>query len=173
MAVYKETIPVKSHGKTPSYIDVTPMVREAVKKSGIKEGVVNVISPHTTCSVFFEEFAHDTVESGDDFLQADLNDVLSNLFPDQVDNSHYRYPGQMHYDAVRAWDSWKTYLPNEHISDLYNGEAHLKATLLGSSQAFEVDAGELAVPITGYIYFVDFDRTRERERKCKVIVIGE
>ena len=30
MAVYKETIEVKSHGKTPTYIDITKDVRRAV-----------------------------------------------------------------------------------------------------------------------------------------------
>ena len=26
---------------------------------------------------------------------------------------------------------------------------------------------------TGYVYFVDFDRTHARSRRCKVVVIGE
>jgi hypothetical protein len=35
------------------------------------------------------------------------------------------------------------------------------------------DNGNLSVGITGYIYFVDFDCTRFRTRKCKVVVLGE
>jgi len=54
-----------------------------------------------------------------------------------------------------------------------NGDAHLKATLIGSSESFEVDKGNLGVGETGYIYFADFDRTRERTRKCKIVIIGE
>ena len=53
MAVYKETIEVKSHGKTPTYIDITKDVRRVIEESGIKNGICAVISPHTTCSVFF------------------------------------------------------------------------------------------------------------------------
>ena len=53
MAVYKETILLKSHGKTPTYVNITPQVREAIEKSGIQNGICTVISPHTTCSVFF------------------------------------------------------------------------------------------------------------------------
>ena len=60
LAVYKETILLKSHGKTPTYVNITPQVREAIEKSGI----CTVISPHTTCSVFFEEFVHDYNEAG-------------------------------------------------------------------------------------------------------------
>ena len=42
-----------------------------------------------------------------------------------------------------------------------------------ASQTFEVDEGKLGVGVTGYIYFVDFDRTRARNRRCKIIVMGE
>ena len=56
MTVYKETIAVQSHGMTPTYINITPEVRKAIKNSSIQNGTCTVISPHTTCSVFFEEF---------------------------------------------------------------------------------------------------------------------
>lgn len=84
MAVYKETIMLKSHGGTPTYVNITPQVREAIEKSGIKNGICVAISPHTTCSVFFEEFVHDYNEAGDEFLQEDLNDVLKKIIPDHV-----------------------------------------------------------------------------------------
>lgn len=32
MAVYKETIEVKSHGKTPTYIDITKDVRRVIEE---------------------------------------------------------------------------------------------------------------------------------------------
>ena len=41
------------------------------------------------------------------------------------------------------------------------------------TQTFEVADGKLGVGVTGYVYFVDFDRTHPRQRKCKVIIIGE
>jgi thiamine phosphate synthase YjbQ (UPF0047 family) len=49
----------------------------------------------------------------------------------------------------------------------------MKATLLGNSATLEVEGGRLAVGTTGYVYFVDFDRTRERPRKCRVVIMGE
>ena len=39
MAVYKETIKVKSHGGTPSYINITGDVRRVIEESGIKSGI--------------------------------------------------------------------------------------------------------------------------------------
>ena len=173
MNIYKEQINLTSHGKTPSYFNITPSVKEIIKKSKIQNGICAVISPHTTCSVFFEEFVHDYTEDGDEFLQADLNNVLQKIIPDNVAEGQYNYPGEKHYEAVASWPNAESYLPNGDRTSLLNCDAHLKATLLGSSDIFEVDNGNLGVGRTGYIYFVDFDRTRSRERKCKVIVLGE
>ena len=56
---------------------------------------------------------------------------------------------------------------------LWNGDAHLRSTLIGSNQTFEVADGHLEMNGLASIFFVDYDRTRERNRKVKVIVIGE
>ena len=79
MKLYKEQIELTSHGKTPSYFDITPQVKEAIAKSGVKEGICTVLTAHTTCSVFFEEFVHDYTEDGDEFLQVELNNVLDKI----------------------------------------------------------------------------------------------
>lgn len=171
--VYKQQIIVQSHGNTPSYINITEEVKEAIKQSNIQNGICTVISPHTTCSVFFEEFVHDYNEAGDEFLQQDLNDVLTKIIPNQINAKIYTYPGEEHYKAVESWSNAAEYLPDGDRKALWNCDAHLKATLIGSSQTFDVDNGKLGVGITGYVYFVDFDRTRPRTRKCKIIVIGE
>ena len=57
--------------------------------------------------------------------------------------------------------------------ELFNADAHLRSTILGNSSTFALEDGELAIGKTGYIYFVDFDRTHPRSRRCKVVVIGE
>lgn len=173
MKVYKEQINLTSHGKTPSFFDITPQVKEAIKNSGIQNGTCTVISPHTTCSVFFEEFVHDFTEDGDEFLQVDLNNVLQKIIPDNIAEGQYNYPGEEHYKDVATWPDAEAYLPNGDRTALLNCDAHLKSTILGSSEVFEVDNGKLGVGTTGYVYFVDFDRTRSRTRKCKIIVMGE
>lgn len=173
MSIYKETIKLTSHGETPTFFDVTPQVKQAIENSEIKNGICTVISPHTTCAVFFEEFVHDYTENGDEFLQADLNDVLKKIIPDNIAEGQYRYPGEKHYEAVASWPNAEDYLPGGDRTALLNCDAHLKATLIGSSETFEVDNGKLGVGTTGYVYFVDFDRTRSRTRKCKIIVMGE
>lgn len=173
MTVYKETIQLQSHGTTPTFLNITEEVKQAIQKSGIKEGLCTVISPHTTCAVFFEEFVHDIDENGNEFLQEDLNNVLTSIIPDQNKEGIYHYPGEKHYQAVESWPNAADYLPNGDRKALWNGDAHLKATIIGSSESFEVADGKLAVGTTGYVYFVDFDRTRPRSRKCKIVIIGD
>jgi thiamine phosphate synthase YjbQ (UPF0047 family) len=176
MTIHQETIALMSHGGTPTYIDVTPQVKAAIGASGITSGTCTVISPHTTCAVFFEEYVHDKLEDGTEFLQADLDAALSTLFPNQTaipPLGEYRYPGPEHYADVASWPDAEAYLPGGDKTQLLNAEAHLKATLLGSSQVFAVTDARLAVGVTGSIYFVDFDRTRPRPRKCQIVVMGE
>ena len=176
MKIYKEQIDLKSHGGTPTFINITPEVKKAIANSGVQEGIVTIISPHTTCSVFFEEFVHDTTEDGTEFLQVDLNAALAKIIPDQTEippAGPYVYPGPEHYADVASWPDAEAYLPGGDKTALLNCDAHMKATLLGNSATLEIAGGKLAVGTTGYVYFVDFDRTRERPRKCRVVIMGE
>lgn len=173
MKVYKETIELQSKGGEPTFFNITAEVKNAITNSGVQDGICTVISPHTTCAVFFEEFAHDFEENGMESLQADLNNALKKIIPDHTNKKQYIYPGEEHYKAVESWENAEEYLPGGDRTALFNGDAHLKASILGSSETFEIDSGKLAVGTTGYIYFVDFDRTRSRPRKCRVVIIGE
>ncbi|MBD9245622.1 MAG: YjbQ family protein [Coriobacteriaceae bacterium] len=173
MTVYKDVIKVSTLEGKPTYLDVTEGVENIVKASGIKEGIVTVISCHTTCAVFSEEYDHDHTPTGDTFLQADLSDGLEKIFPEQHDWSTYRYPGLDHFEEVESWPNPEQYLPNMDRRMLWNGDAHLRSTLIGSNQTFEVADGHLEMNGLASIFFVDYDRTRERNRKVKVVVIGE
>lgn len=173
MTVFKKKLTLESHGKTPTFINITEELHAAIAESGIREGIATVISPHTTCAVFFEEFVHDVDETGTEFLQNDLNAVLEKIIPDQTDWNQYQYPGEEHYRAVERWPDAAAYLPGGDRTALWNCDAHLKATLIGSSETFDVTDGKLGVGTTGYCYFVDFDRTRVRTRKCIIVVMGE
>lgn len=173
MTVYKKQITVESKGNIPTYINITDAVKEVIVESRISEGICTVISPHTTCAVFFEEYAHDEDETGNESLQVDLNNVLEKIIPDHDSAETFVYPGEEHYQAVESWPNAEDYLPGGDRTALWNGDAHLKATIIGSSEVFDVSSGKLGVGSTGYIYFADFDRTRSRQRKCKIAVIGE
>lgn len=172
MKLYKKTFTVETEAGKATYVNITDQLRTIVKESGIQNGLLAMISPHTTCAIFFEEFAHDYTADGDESLQADLNAVLKKIIPDHTSAETYIYPGEEHYREVEAWPNAAEYLPNGDRRALWNGDAHLSATLIGSSQLVDVTNGDLGVGSTGYFYFVDYDKTRERTRKCQVTVFG-
>lgn len=173
MKLFKAKIDLESKGKMPTYFDITKEVNQIIKDSEIEVGLVTVISPHTTCAVFYEEYAHDVNEVGVESLQEDLNHALEKIIPRHLSADTYVYPGPAHYEAVSSWGNIEEYIPGGDPAALWNGDAHLKATIIGSSETFDVENGKLGVGKTGYIYFVDYDATRPRKRQCSVTVIGE
>lgn len=56
-----KTINIRSSGRC-EMIDITPEVRQAVKESGIKDGLVCVFVPHTTAGVTINENADTDVK---------------------------------------------------------------------------------------------------------------
>lgn len=173
MAVYKDRVVVDTLAGKPTYLDVTDQVRGIVKASGIAEGIVTCISQHTTCAVFTEEFDHDRNPNGDTFLQTDLTRGLEKVFPEQHDWVTYSYPGERHFEEVESWPDVDAFLPGGDRRALWNGDAHLRSTLIGGGVTLEVEGGDLQTNGLASIFFVDFDRTRERTRKLRVIVMGE
>lgn len=171
MTVYQDTIVVQSNGNRPSYHNIAEQVKGIIRKSGIRDGLCVVQSPHTTCSVIFEEFVHDTDFNGDEFLQVDLNRILDRIIPrERTENMEYRYPGPKHVDFLMGLDDPQ--FPCDPATIL-NGDAHIRASLFGASESFILKDGELQTGSVGYIYFIDWDQNRVRSRKCHVLVMGE
>ncbi len=164
--VYSKTLEFHSDGKKIFYFEITDEVRKAVKESGISEGVVSVITPHTTCSVIYEEMVHDYNMNGFDFLQQDLNDVMDRIVPLHTSERVYNYPGPEHLkfaDTIEEGSGWQC----------LNGDAHLRATLTGNSKSFAVINSKLQTGNFGYIYMVDWDHVSAHKRNCFIQIIGE
>lgn len=173
MTVFQKEFKVDTKEGQVSYIDITNSIHQTITESGIQSGICTVITAHTTCSIFFEEDTHDKDENGVDYLQLDLNTILEKIIPPHLSADSYHYPGEKHYQEVESWPNPEEWLPNGDRSALWNGDAHLKATIIGSSETLAVVDGKLAIGKTGYVYFADFDKTRERTRKYRVVIIGE
>lgn len=90
MELYKQKFEVETLASQVSYHDITAQIRQAVSESEIREGLITVLTAHTTCSIFLEEYVHDKNEEGEDFLQADLNRVLDHIIPPH--KAPYRLP---------------------------------------------------------------------------------
>ena len=149
------------------FFDITSEIKNMILEYGVKKGTITVQSLHTTCAIFFEEYVHDENPIGHDFLQMDLNKGLRKIFPDEVEfNDNYFYPGPKHMNRPGR--------PNFEFQGIsLNAPAHLKATLLGASQTFIIDDGVLQTGAYGSIWFVDFDYSRPRKRKCVICLNAE
>ena len=173
MAVYIDLIKVDTACGKPSYHDIKPQVQEIIEASGIKSGTVVCQTSHTTCSVIFEEYVHDYNWQGHEFLQADLNHILDRLIPRELEEGRqWRYPGPLHVQFLKDYHDEHPDFPGEPDSIL-NGDAHIRASLLGASQTFILEDGIINTGEFGHIYLVDWDQNRSRTRKVKVCVMGE
>jgi secondary thiamine-phosphate synthase enzyme len=130
--------------------DITDEVQEAVAASGIKDGICNVYSPHTTCSVRVNEF-----ETG--FLE-DFALLLKRLVPS---------------DRYYAHDDWDRRTENvcPEDMDFGNGHSHCMSMLLGpAGESIPVREGELCLGTWQRVLFLELDR--ERDRRWLVQVVG-
>ncbi|MGX7109469.1 YjbQ family protein [Facklamia miroungae] len=173
MTVFIKDYQVDTKADQVTFVDITKEVKETIHLSGVQNGICIVSTSHTTCSVFFEEFTHDRDENGTEFLLLDMDECLQKIVPNHDRADRYRYPGEEHYCEIESWPDLEKWLPGGDRSNLWNADAHIKASIIGSSESLVVRKNELSVGITGYVYFVDFDRTRERTRKYTVTIIGE
>lgn len=171
MSVFFKDIELKTVAGRPSYHRITDQVASAVVESEIKNGICLVQTSHTTCSVYFDEYMHDTNYYGDDYLNVDLNHILDNLIPRQTtENSPYLSPGPKHITY-----GMKKNDPNYPAKEwtMLNTDGHLRSDILGNSVTLGIKNNNLLTGSVGSIYFVDFDQTRERNRKVNIIILGD
>ena len=130
--------------------DITEEVIEAVRESGITEGIACVYSPHTTCCVRVNEF-----EQG--FLD-DFAELLQRLVPRET------------YYAHDDWDKRTENICEEDM-EVGNGHAHCMSMLLGpAGESIPVTEGALCLGQWQRILFIELDR--ERDRRWLVQVVG-
>lgn len=168
--VKHKILELETTGKKVHFFNIRPEVLDFVKESGVKDGIINIQSPHTTCSILFEEMVHDVDLKGDEFLQVDLLHGLNKIFPKQETNDGgYKYPGPEHLRFALEVDE---NVRADH-GTLLNGDAHLRSSLIGASESFSIIDGVAQLGPYGYVYFIDFDTCRARKRKCIMTIIGE
>jgi secondary thiamine-phosphate synthase enzyme len=128
---------VKTSAET-DFIEITPLVQQAVDKSSVEEGICYVFVPHTTAAVTINENA-------DRHVSADMGMELNRMVP-----AHERY---------------------RHLEG--NSPAHIKASLVGSSQVVFVQARKLVLGTWQGIFFCEFDGPRNRQVYVKVVKAEE
>lgn len=169
ISIFTKELEFETRGNKATYFNIREECRSFLEETGVTEGIFVAQSPHTTCSVLFEEMVHDLDALGDEYLQADLNKGLEKIFPKQLSyDDYYKYPGPQH----RAFSRENGGGLSKNPASLLNGDAHLKSTLLGASQTLIIKEGKLLTGTYGYLYFVDFDGNRARKRTCHLCIIG-
>ena len=163
--VFKRAIKLESRHRAVSFHDITEQVKEIVKESKVKDGIVVVYSHHTTCSVITQECAFDMSMTGLETLQQDLVNVFEEWIPTCRHEGMYLHPGPKALDFAE-----------EHGEDnfgCHNTDAHLRSSIIGRNVTIVIDDGELDLGEFGFIYFIDFDCTRARQRTVQLMIIGE
>jgi len=129
------------------FIDLTGEVVALVERSGIRDGLVNVQTRHTTTAIIVNE--------NEPLLLDDLAKMLERLAP--------RDGQYQHNDFERRIDI----PPNEPA----NGHAHCQAICLPTSVSLNIVDGRLQLGRWQSIFFVELDQGRERS--VSLMVIGQ
>ena len=152
---YKELQYETLHGI--HFTDITPDLREIVKESGIKDGVVSVLSRHTTCGITINEMEGRLVDDTRQFLLK----LCPPAYPYLHNDLHLRsgppdWPG--------GDEAWRAQEP-------INAHSHLLVMLLGSSESVPLHKGELKIGTWQSVILAEFDG--ERKRTVAVSVTGD
>jgi secondary thiamine-phosphate synthase enzyme len=125
--------------ESTGYVNITPQVEDAVRKSGVREGLVLVNSMHITSSVFINDD-----ERG---LHHDFGVWLEKLAPFNPDPNVYHH--------------------NRTGED--NADAHLKRTIMGREVVVAITKGKLDFGPWEQIFYGEFDGKRAKRVLVKVI----
>jgi len=75
------------------FVDLTSRVKELVKKSGVKDGIVHVYCPHTTAAIVVQE-------NTDPALRKDILDALDRAVPPGLKYGHNEPNAPAHIRAA-------------------------------------------------------------------------
>lgn len=152
--------------------DLTPTIVELLEQSGMKHGVVNIISRHTTTAI--------TINERESRLAQDMADYFLKLAPpDERSSSEVSQEGvrYKHNDIDKRPDSqeeaqrcrdngWNIDDPLElqkwRDQEPINAHSHLLAMLLGSSESIPVVDGKMVIGQWQSVLLVDLDGPRDR-----------
>jgi secondary thiamine-phosphate synthase enzyme len=138
MKSFTEYLTMNVPGKM-AFVNITPKVAEAVKKSGVAEGIALINTMHITSSVFINDDEHG--------LHHDFGVWLEQLAPFNPDPNHYHH--------------------NRTGED--NADAHLKRQIMGREVVVAITKGKLDFGPWEQIFYGEFDGHRPKRVLVKII----
>jgi secondary thiamine-phosphate synthase enzyme len=130
--------------KREELYNLTQMVRDFVKSSGITAGAVIVSSMHTTCALVINEWQ--------DALVHDVKTYIQSL---TEADTYYR-----HND------------PKLSDCDRHNADSHLRSLILGMTLTFQIALGEIVLGEWQSIIMAELDGPRERTVKMQAMGVA-
>ena len=121
------------------FVNITPQVEEAVKRSGVTEGIALCNAMHITASVFINDD-----EPG---LHQDYRDWLEKLAPFDPSPRRYRH----------------------NRTGEENGDAHHKRQIMGREVVVAITNGKLDFGPWEQIFYGEFDGRRSKRVLIKII----
>jgi secondary thiamine-phosphate synthase enzyme len=130
------------------FLDITDDVVRLVRATGLRNGVVNVFSRHTTAAVLIQE--------AEPLLLEDLREFLERSAPAQAQYRH---------------NDFRVRTVHMHDDESPNGHAHCLQLMLGTSQSIPVADGQPLLGTWQRIFLVELDGPRDA-RQVLIQVLG-
>ena len=143
--VCSDLVHLRTKGRFP-FIDLTELVKERVRRSGVTHGLVNVHTKHTTTGLFVNE--------NEPMLLEDFEELLEGWAPRSRTYRHNRLHAR----------------PDAPPGERPNGHSHARAMLLGMSVSLNITEGELHLGKFQNIFLVELDGARSRS--VSILVLG-
>jgi secondary thiamine-phosphate synthase enzyme len=126
------------------FVDLTALVAERVRRSGVGEGMVTVQSRHTTTAI--------VVNENEPLLLADFEDLLEAWAP-----------------AGRVYRHNDLAAREAPADEKPNGHAHARSLVLGTSVCLNVADGRIDLGRWQSIFLVELDGPRKRSLSVQVL----
>jgi secondary thiamine-phosphate synthase enzyme len=130
------------------FIDITDAVLECVLQSGLRNGLVNVQTKHTTTAIMVNE--HEPL------LLQDMKTILERLAPEDLAYQH---------------NDFRIRVANLSTDEKKNGHSHCKALFLRTSETLNLADGALQLGQWQRIFFIELDGARKRT--VSVMILGQ
>ena len=141
--VVSNTVRIQSEEREDLY-NLTQLVRDFVRSSGVRAGSLSVSSLHTTSTIFINEWQDALVHDMKTYLRALINK-----------DGYFR-----HNDP--AWSD----------CDRRNADAHLRSLLLGMNLSLQISDGDVVLGEWQSIIMAELDGPRERTIRLQAMGIA-
>lgn len=134
--------------KKYQFNDITDEIVEFVKKSDVKNGMINIQSLHTSSGLLVNE--------NEPLLLEDYKTLWKDIFSPKGKYNH---------------DNFEIRTVNMCEGECQNGHSHLNAAFLDTSVTLNVIDGKINFGRWQRVFFVELDRSRDR--KVSLLIMGE